>query len=168
MNHFELLNLEKRYDVDPALLRKQYLLEQALHHPDRASSDLTRIENLDISMQLNEAYKILKDDYMRAEYLLTILGQKFDDRLLRDALTALELEELIEAHEELDLIDEVIDLQHLKNNKILKKTQMVQALIECFEDNNITKALDITLRLKYLTNLVKNIDLKIKHANNRD
>ena len=45
---------------------------------------------------------------------------------------------------------------------------MVQALIECFEDNNITKALDITLRLKYLTNLVKNIDLKIKHANNRD
>jgi molecular chaperone HscB len=168
MNHFELLNLEKRYDVDPALLRKQYLLKQALHHPDRASSDLTRIENLDISMQLNEAYKILKDDYMRAEYLLTILGQKFDDRLLRDALTALELEELIEAHEELDLIDEVIDLQHLKNNKILKKTQMVQALIECFEDNNITKALDITLRLKYLTNLVKNIDLKIKHANNRD
>jgi molecular chaperone HscB len=166
MNHFELLNLEQRYDINPASLRKQYLLKQALHHPDRANSDSTRIENLNISMQLNEAYKVLKDDYMRAEYLLKILGQNFDDRLLRDALTAPELEELIESHEELDLIDAVVDLQHLKDNKILKKTQMMQALTVCFGDNNITKALDITLRLKYLTNLVKNIDLKIKHANN--
>ncbi|MDP4708862.1 MAG: Fe-S protein assembly co-chaperone HscB [Rickettsiaceae bacterium] len=168
MNHFELLNLEQRYDIEPSVLLQQYLLKQALYHPDRANSDSDRIENLNISMQLNEAYKTLKDDCMRAEYLLTILGQKFDDRFLRDALTASELEAIIELHEELDLIDAVADLQSLKDNKIVEKTQMVRELTECFEGKNITKALDITLRLKYLTNLVKNIDLKIKHANSRD
>jgi molecular chaperone HscB len=167
MNHFELLNLEQRYDIDFRLLQKQYLLKQAFYHPDRASSGSNRIKNLDISMQLNEAYKILKDDYMRAEYLLKIL-KKFDENILHESLTASELEEIIESHEELDLMDSVESLQRLKDNKMLAKSKMIEALTESFKDNNITKALDITVHLKYLTNLVKNIDLKIKHANNRD
>jgi molecular chaperone HscB len=167
MNHFELLKLEQRYDIDLSLLQKQYLLKQALHHPDRANSESDRMKNLDISMQLNEAYKILKDDYMRAEYLLKIL-KKFDESILHNSLTASELEEIIESHEELDLIDSVENLQNLKDNKMLRKSKMIQALTEYFRDNNITKALDITVRLKYLTNLVKNIDLKIKYANSRD
>jgi molecular chaperone HscB len=167
MNHFELLNLEQRYDIDLRLLQKQYLLKQSLHHPDRANSGSNRIKNLDISMQLNEAYKILKDDYMRAEYLLKIL-KKFDENILHESLTTYELEEIIESHEELDLMDSIESLQSLKDNKMLTKSKMIEALTESFKDNNITKALDITVRLKYLTNLVKNIDLKIKHANSRD
>jgi ribonuclease I len=65
-------------------------------------------------------------------------------------------------------MDSVESLQSLKDNKMLTKSKMIEALTESFKDNNITKALDITVRLKYLTNLVKNIDLKIKHANSRD
>ena len=35
-----------------------------------------------------------------------------------------------------------------------------------FSENNIKQALDLTVRLKYLTNLVNNIKLKIKNADN--
>ena len=166
MNYFELLDIEQKYDIDFALLKKQYLGKQALYHPDRASSDSLRTKNLDISMQLNEAYKILKDDYMRAEYLLKILGQKFDDRVMRDALTTIELEDIMTSHETLNAMEELSDLQLLKSNKMLEKATMIRVLTECFYKKNITKALDITVRLKYLTNLVKNIDFKIKHADN--
>jgi len=166
MNYFELLDIEQKYDIDLRVLKKQYLSKQVLYHPDRASSDSLRTKNLDISMQLNDAYRILKDDYMRAEYLLEILGQKFDDRALRDALMPSELEGIMAAHEELDAVEKLSDLQLLKSNKMLEKATMTRALTECFYKNNITKALDITVRLKYLTNLVKNIDFKIKHADN--
>lgn len=166
MNHFKLLDLEQRYDIDLHLLQKQYLTKQALYHPDRATSEALRSKNLDISMQLNEAYNILKDDYMRAEYLLKLLGQKFDDRILKDALSNSELEEIIAIHEELDKTEDLPGLQALKNTKIEEKSIIVQALTECFRVNNITKALEITIGLKYLTNLVKNIEFKIKHADN--
>jgi len=166
MNHFKLLDLEQQYDLDLSTLQKQYLAKQALYHPDRAPSEGERTQNLDISMQLNAAYNILKDDYMRAEYLLTLLGQKFDDRVLKDALNVEELEALMASHEELDAMELLLDLQALKGAKIKEKTKMIQALTDCFVQNNLTKALEITIGLKYLTNLVKNIEFKIKHADN--
>jgi len=166
MNYFQLLDLEQRYDIDFGVLQKQYLTKQALFHPDRAGSDVLRTQNLDISMQLNEAYNTLKDDYMRAEYLLKILGQKFDDRVLKDALGHAELARVIDSHEELEAMESLSDLQALKLGKMKEKSDMVQVLTECFRVNNITKALEITIGLKYLTNLVKNIEFKIKHADN--
>ena len=45
---------------------------------------------------------------------------------------------------------------------------MVQELEGYFNENNLAKALDLTVRLKYLTNLVKNIKLKVKNADSRD
>ena len=166
MNHFKLLDLEQKYDIDRSELQKQYLSKQALYHPDRASTEALRTKNLDISMQLNEAYNILKDDYMRAEYLLKLLGQKFDDRTLKDALPPAELEVLMASHEDLEAIEDLSNLQILKASKLREKTQKTQELTECFLQNNISKALEITIGLKYLTNLVKNIDFKIKHADN--
>lgn len=165
MNHFELLNLEQKYDIDLSDLKKQYLIKQSLYHPDRSNNDISLTEKLELSMQLNEAYKILKDDYLRSEYLLQLFGQKFDEHNLKNALNKDELEEIIELHEILDSIEELEELKSFKSAKLLQKNKIVNELTDCFEKNNISKALEITIRLKYLTNLVKNIDFKIKHAN---
>ena len=54
------------------------------------------------------------------------------------------------------------------NLKLQEKDTMVRELGIYFDKNNIAKALDLTVRLKYLTNLVRNIELKVKHANSRD
>ncbi|MDG1436242.1 MAG: Fe-S protein assembly co-chaperone HscB [Rickettsiaceae bacterium] len=166
MNHFELLDLEQKYDIDLRLLQKQYLAKQALYHPDRVDNDELKSKNLDISMQLNEAYKILKDDYARAEYLLSLSGQKFDDQQLKEVLSRKALEALMESHEELDSMDKLSELQDLKVLKLKEKSDLVEELKECFVQKNMTKALEITIYLKYLTNLVKNIEFKVKHADN--
>ncbi len=171
MNHFQILDLEQKYDIDLKLLKTQYLSKQALYHPDRAKSESERMKNLNISMQLNDAYKILQDDYMRAEYLVKILGQQFDDVILRNQVTQDDLEQIMELHEQLDSTDNLNELQQMKTDKLNEKMQIVTLLTKYFHKNNLTKAIDITVRLKYLTNLVKNIDLKIrniKNANNQN
>lgn len=168
MNYFELLNVEQKYNVDLRLLHKQYLSKQALYHPDRAKDETTRTEYLNISIQLNEAYKVLKDDYMRAEYLLKISGQEFNEQVLRNILSTSELEKIMQLYEILDTMDQLPRLQALKKEKMLEQTKMIKKLTKYFEANNLAKALDLTVHLKYLTNLVRNIKFKIKHANSRD
>ena len=168
MNYFELLNVEQKYNVDLNLLQKQYLSKQALYHPDRAKDQTTRTKYLNISMQLNEAYKVLKDDYMRAEYLLKISGQEFNEQVLRNALSTSELEKIMQLYEMLDTMDQLPRLQALKKEKMAEQARMIKELTRHFEANNLAKALDLTVHLKYLTNLVRNIKFKIKHANSRD
>lgn len=165
MNYFELLDLDKKYNIDIALLEKQYLSKQTLYHPDRVQDVSIKREYLEKSMLLNEAYKCLKDDYLRAEYLLILSGQMVDDQALQGILSESDLEEILELYEIIDEMEQASDLKELEVKKVIEKEQMMQELANYFEENNITKALDLTVRLKYLTNLVRNIKLKIKHAN---
>jgi len=72
MNYFELFAIEQTYNIDQKLLQTQYFILQAKHHPDRSRNEIERRENLEYSMLINEAFKILQDDYLRAEYLLKI------------------------------------------------------------------------------------------------
>jgi molecular chaperone HscB len=167
-NYFDLLGLEIVYNIDKLKLKKQYLATQMKFHPDRAVNEQERRIFLETSMRLNEAEKILKDDFLRAEYMLKLNAVEFDDRILKDALSMDELEEIIEIHEIIDEIEDVELLKGLEKDKIQEKEIMVQKLGSYFDKNNFAKAIDITIRLKYLTNLVKNIKLKIKHANSRD
>lgn len=166
INYFELFELEQKYEIDLAFLHRQYLQKQAVYHPDRSGSSDERVKNLEISMQLNEGYKILKDDFLRAEHLLKNLGQKFDDQELKSKLSPAELEEIMESYEQLENLETLEELKSFKALKLKEKETIVVQLTEEFNNNHIAKAVEITLSLKYLTNLVGNIDAKIKNANN--
>ncbi|PCJ24835.1 MAG: Fe-S protein assembly co-chaperone HscB [Rickettsiales bacterium] len=168
MNYFKLLELEQKYDIAPSLLEQQYLNKQLTYHPDKAESEPMRGKYLEISMQLNDAYKILKDDYMRAEYMLKLSGQKFDDDTLKNKLSNSEIEEIIDEYELIDEIDQLPKLKEIQLAKNSDKLKLTKELTDCFSNNETAKALDLTVRLKYLTNLVRNIKLKIKHADSRD
>ena len=156
----------QKYEIDLAFLHKQYLQKQALYHPDRSGSSDERIKHLEISMQLNEGYKILKDDFLRAEYLLKNLGQKFDDQELKSKLSPAELEEIMESYEKLEELETLEELKSFKAIKLKEKEKIIFGLTEAFRNNHTAKAVEITLSLKYLTNLLGNIDAKIKNANN--
>src|SRR5688572_8600864 len=95
VNYFELLGLEPRYDIDHLELKKKYFLMQAKHHPERALEPDKKREALNISTQINDAYKVLQDDYSRAEYLLRLKGIEFDEHKLKQALSLDELEEIL-------------------------------------------------------------------------
>ncbi len=76
MEYFRRFGLEPRWDLDlQDLERRFHSLSRALH-PDRyaRSSPQERRAALDASARLNDAWRTLKDPFLRAEYLLRELG----------------------------------------------------------------------------------------------
>jgi molecular chaperone HscB len=168
INYFKLFDLEQKYDIDFERLRSQYFKQMTIYHPDAARLEQERLKCLEMSYQLNEGYKILKDDLLRAEHLLRLAGQKLDDQELKSKLSPRELEEIVAEHEELESKELLDDLINFHVAKVEKKDKIIAELSECFKKNNIPKALELSICLKYLTNLVRNIEVKIQYANSRD
>lgn len=162
MNYFELFHIPQNYVVDVKLLQKQYLLLQAEHHPDKARNDTQRLTNLNQSMQINEAFKVLKDDYLRASHLLELNGQILDDIVLKNALTTDELEEILEQSELIENIKDLDSLYNLEKEKLLERQQLVEELGMAFSKNDIKRIIYLIACLKYLSNLLENVKVKIK------
>jgi len=74
--YFELFDLEQTFALDIDELERRYLERSKVVHPDRFVTAATarRVAALQESMQLNEAYKILRKPVPRAEYLLAQNG----------------------------------------------------------------------------------------------
>ncbi len=164
MNYFEIFNLKPSYNIDFKDLEERYIEFSRVHNPYLAPEE--RQEDYKEKVEsANIAYEILSDDYKRSEYLLQLNGFKFDDMTLKTALKPVDLMNIMEEHEELDSIDGVIELQNFLKEKFNKQNSLINNLQKSFAKKELTKALDITIKLKYLINLIKNINKKLEHAN---
>lgn len=67
MDYFVLFAIEQNYILDQKQLRKQYLALQDKYHPDKAKNELQRRKNAEHSMLINEAFKVLQDDYLEKQ-----------------------------------------------------------------------------------------------------
>jgi len=170
MDYFELFSLNRSYFIDQNLLKKTYLSLQAKYHPDKSRQEKIanhqdQRNNLEKSILINEAFKVLQDDYLRAEYMLKLNGIAVDEFSLKNTLTTDQLQELLDQYE---LIEETTDpllLKAIEQEKINEQEALKAAINGSLTKKSFKEALDLTIRLKYLTNLVGNIKLKIKHAN---
>src|SRR6266404_8033454 len=75
-DYFSVFGLPRGYHLDVAALEARYRELTRKLHPDRfAKADpRERRASLGRSVQLNEAWRTLKDPIKRAEYLLRLLG----------------------------------------------------------------------------------------------
>jgi len=109
-DHFEVLGLPRAYHVDAADLERRYLALQKETHPDRFAKALPRerMEAVVRNTELNDAYKILKNDIKRAEYILKLEGVDIGEekpqsttgatkQLVVDPMLLMEIMELREA-----------------------------------------------------------------------
>jgi molecular chaperone HscB len=73
---FAVLGLARRYDVDRAELEQRYRALQRALHPDRHTGGTASQRRLSLAraVEVNEAYRTLKDDLARAEALLALQG----------------------------------------------------------------------------------------------
>ena len=73
---FETLGLPARFDLEPARIERQYRELQKTLHPDRyaQASASERRRALGKAVEVNEAYRVLRDDVARAEALLALRG----------------------------------------------------------------------------------------------
>jgi molecular chaperone HscB len=76
VDHFQVFGIERRYAVEVADLERRYKDMTKVLHPDRfaRADERARRASLKRSIQLNEAWRTLKDPVRRAEYLLSLSG----------------------------------------------------------------------------------------------
>ena len=75
-DHFEVLGVPRAYHLNAADLESRYLALQKETHPDRFAKAMPRerMEAVVRNTELNDAYKVLKNDIKRAEYILKLEG----------------------------------------------------------------------------------------------
>ncbi len=75
--HFEVFDLPPVYAVDRSDLERRFLELSKATHPDRfvKAAPRERLEALTRSQAVNDAYRVLKADVARAEYLLALDGR---------------------------------------------------------------------------------------------
>src|SRR5262245_39109428 len=93
MDPFATLGFERHYNLDKTLLDRRYReLQQALHPDKHASAPASeRALTLRKAIEVNEAYRVLRDDQKRGEAILSLLGcglseQAADPELLMEMM----------------------------------------------------------------------------------
>ncbi|HCL06406.1 MAG TPA: Fe-S protein assembly co-chaperone HscB [Chitinophagaceae bacterium] len=102
MTHFELFNLPITLKVDTSGLSKKYFELQRKYHPDRfgQSSEAEQEEALQVSAQINKAFKTLKDPDETIKYVLQLKGLLEEEEKYQ--LSPDFLMEVMELNEELE------------------------------------------------------------------
>lgn len=150
-NFFSLFSLPQIFEIDLVELEKKYLEFQRQFHPDKSSSD-----DISQSIEINEAYKILSDDFLRACYILQLQGIDIlhDEKAVRVEMAT--LEEAIELQEKISEIskDEIDDLRKELNSKIKL------LILEAMQNLETQASAQLLVKAKYLKKSLE--DLKIR------
>ena len=111
-NHFELFGLTPAYALDLDHLDRAYRDIQAEVHPDRFAhaGAAERRASMQMTTQVNEAYRTLKSPVLRAKYLLELNGVDVGF----ETNTAMPREFLIEQMELREQLEEARSVESLK------------------------------------------------------
>ncbi len=137
-NYFKLFSLPESFPLDNETLLQNYLVLQEQTHPDRfvAASAEQRLQAMQSSSVVNEAYETLKSPLRRAAYLLGLRGVDVNKVIQAELSQELLLEQIAlrEALESLPRDDASLgELEKLRSkvearlsSGILKFTQLIE------------------------------------------
>ena len=154
-NFFEIFSLPQKFFIDSSELEKKYLEFQKQFHPDKSS-----VNEIEKSILINEAYKILSDDFLRACYLLSLKGVDIrnDEKALKvDFVTLESILELQEKIAENSDKNEIKDL-HEKLNTDIKL--LIATAIKSLEDNHINLSAQSLVKAKYLKKSLEGLKIR--------
>lgn len=143
--------------VDTQQLKREFLKLQARAHPDRhTGANKAKAEGT--SALINEAYKTLQDPLRRAQYLLALRGidvaeverLKVEDPEL--------LMEVLEVREAIEAAQEEKELEDMKKDNDANIERSEGILDEAFRQDDVQRAMDEAVRLRYWTNIKESLD----------
>lgn len=164
-NYFELFELEVEYVIDTELLANNYQQLQSQFHPDRfvSASDQDRRIAIQATTFINEAYDTLRDEQVRARYLLQLQGIPFDsdqdttqdmDFLMEQMMLREQIDEVDQQEEPLDRLDELaLEAREQKNN-------LAQAFQRQYATQEWGQAKETVLKLQFFARLQQQINNK--------
>ena len=149
-NFFTLFSLPIEFSLDLDLLERKYFSFQKQFHPDRAG--IAEIEN---SININEAYEVLRNPLRRAIHILQIndIDLEKDESTIKPDLETLEA--VLEIQEKiLNLSDEEILLLKQSLNSEIKFLLEKAALH--FAKKEFVVAAQLVIKARYFNNITKN------------
>jgi len=144
-NPFEILHLKQTYSLDQDVLEAHYFEAQRKTHPDQFSrgNEQEKAEAMEKSTAVNQAYLILRDPLLRAEYLLKMAGI---DLLSNDSAF---LEHVMEWNERLARGED------LHPDLKVKEKELLTGLENAFFLHDHEMARRVLYQLTYLQKLLK-------------
>lgn len=158
-NFFELFSLPTDFAIDEVALEKKYLEFQKLFHPDNSSSD-----DVSRSIEINQAYKILADDFLRACHLLALQGIDLlnDEKAVKPEMVT--LLEVLELQEKIEEISDKNEIETLRKKISIEVKQLIAQAIGAYKANDLKASAQFLVKAKYLKK--SQDDLKLKQKNN--
>lgn len=156
-NFFEIFSLPQNFSLDLDALEKKYLQFQQEFHPDNASS-----ADLEQSILVNDAYKILSNPISRASYILRLNGIDIENDSHAPKPDMATLAEILELQEKVAEIapDEIENLRKELNSNI---KSLLLEVAQSLEGKDFKTAAQILIRVKYFDKTLR--DLKAKKRN---
>ncbi len=172
MNYFELFEIPVQLTIDPGVLKRKYIELTRKFHPDyfiKKNSDEQK-NALEISAELNKAYKTLSNKDDALAYVLSLKGLQTKDEKYQ--LSPDFLMEMMEVNEELAEANMSDDANRKgKSIQNLKKIETdiyepVKKIIENYNDDTVTEKellqiKDYYYRKKYLKRLQHQLKEKL-------
>lgn len=149
---FSLLNLEPAFNVNLQALESEYFRQQRLYHPDRfvGKPDSERRAALDCCVDINTAYKIVKNPLSRAQYFLHLqgiaVGTEHDNIKPAPEL----LEETLSWREKIVAAQDMKELENLKHELNAMHEHTIYLIAQSIEQKTWNLAAQETLRLGYI------------------
>lgn len=122
-NFFNLFGFEPAFNIDQTELKKRYLNLQKKWHPDLFPEGMLKNTAQNKTILINDAFEILKNDVLRAKYLLELHNFVCHDNLNRDLEY---LESQFELKSFLQQCLELKDTQALKLHKAKLQAELEQ------------------------------------------
>ena len=135
MDPFATLGLPPRYVLEPAALESRYRDLQRALHPDRhgGGTPSERRLSAERTVEVNEAYRALKDDVKRAEALLALHGVALDPNRREAPELLMEVLELREALSEARAAGDLPRVRKLAEGVTARERDARERLAQAFE-----------------------------------
>ncbi len=164
MNYFKLLQIEQKYNINLKDLEHHYLQSLNKFHPDRAKTEQQKVEFLKYAIDINNAYNILKNEVKRAVYILSLHNIDIENAEIKNKFPTHILDRIWENFEYAEDTEEIETLNKFKNQKLEEKQNIILKITTALAKKELQKAAQHTIELKYFTNIIDNINTKIKNV----
>ena len=159
-NHFELFGLVPAFALDLEHLDRSYRDIQSNVHPDRfaQAGDAERRAAMQMTTQVNEAYRVLKTPVRRAAYLLELngvdVGFETNTAMPRDFLM-----EQMELRERLEAAKKGADLDSISSELTAGRLEVENQIKDKIDGtHDFAAARDLVRKLMFLQRLGEEID----------
>jgi len=161
-DYFSLFDMNREYLLDSDFLEKRYFELQKEYHPDKfvGKNEGERLDGIKKSTLINDAYKALKSPLKRAEYILSLNGIVVNDEQNTIKPNQEILLEAMEQREALLNAEKEEELNEIDVSNKEKRDVCIKDLEKSFDNNELEKAAELAIKLRYIEKFAEEIKLK--------